>query len=76
MFFKLLGAAMFVSVGEYIFTNRLLQSVVGLAPHIDPKAVLGHRAQRLSNAFGQCTAVVLQFLSGAIAPCSSQGLVA
>jgi EmrB/QacA subfamily drug resistance transporter len=40
MFIQLLGGAMFVSVGENVFTNRLVQNVVATVPTLDPQVVL------------------------------------
>jgi MFS family permease len=40
MFIQLLGGAMFVSVGENIFTNQLVRNVVATVPTLDPQVVL------------------------------------
>ena len=63
IFSELSGAALFVSVGENIFTNRLLQNVARLAPDVDPAAVLAHGGGNIGDAFGQSsTAVVESFM--------------
>lgn len=60
MFFELLGAAVFVPTAQNIFSDRLLHNVAKFAPEVDPAAVLDHGAGKMSDAFDQSSAAVVQ----------------
>jgi hypothetical protein len=60
MFAQLLGGAIFVSVGQNVFTNRLLSNVISTVPDLDPSIVLQ------SGATNLVTSIPPQFLSGVI----------
>ena len=47
-----LGGALFIAVGQNIFTNRLSTNLVNYAPSLDPSIVLKTGATSLRNAVG------------------------
>lgn len=49
MFSQLLGGALFISVAQNIFTNKLSKGIMIAAPGVDPKAVLGQGATSLTK---------------------------
>ncbi|KAJ7043819.1 DHA14-like major facilitator [Mycena alexandri] len=50
MFAQTLGGALFVSVGQNIFTNKLVSGLVSEVPGVDPAIVLNAGATSLRNA--------------------------
>ncbi|DAA75241.1 TPA_exp: Uncharacterized protein A8136_1992 [Trichophyton benhamiae CBS 112371] len=58
MFCQTLGGALFVSVGQNVFTNLLVKGVVNAAPGLDPQVVLRVGATQLKNM------IPPQFLDG------------
>lgn len=60
IFGQTLGGAIFISAGENIFTNKLLQGLRSAAPELDPAVVLTTGATQLRQA------VESQFLPGVI----------
>ena len=50
MFAQTLGGALFISVGQNIFTNRLLGNLAANVPHLDPSIVLRTGATSLKDA--------------------------
>ena len=48
-----LGGALFISVAQNIFTNRLLTNLMAGVPSLDPKIVLATGATSLRNAVGK-----------------------
>ncbi|EFE42468.1 hypothetical protein TRV_02776 [Trichophyton verrucosum HKI 0517] len=58
MFCQILGGALFVSVGQNVFTNLLVKGVVNAAPGLDPQVVLRVGATQLKNM------IPPQFLDG------------
>lgn len=51
VFFQTLGGALFISVGQNVFANKLLQNLAETLPQIDPAVVLGAGATSLKSAF-------------------------
>lgn len=49
IFLQTLGGALFVSIGENIFTNKLVESLAKYAPSIDPKIVLSTGATSIQH---------------------------
>ena len=49
MFTQTLGGALFISVGQNIFTNRLLSNLKAAIPDLDPAVVLATGATNLKN---------------------------
>ena len=49
IFLQTLGGALFVSIGENIFTNKLVQNLAKYAPSIDPKIVLSTGATSIQH---------------------------
>ncbi|KAJ6615532.1 major facilitator superfamily domain-containing protein [Mycena sp. CBHHK59/15] len=68
MFMQTLGGALFVSVGQNVFTNKLVSGLISQVPSIDPKIVLNAGATSLQ------TAVDAQYLPAVISV-YSQALV-
>ncbi|KAA6416126.1 MAG: MFS general substrate transporter [Lasallia pustulata] len=52
MFVQTLGGALFISVAQNIFTNRLLSNLAARVPHLNPKIVLDTGATSLAKAIG------------------------
>ncbi|KAK8033518.1 hypothetical protein PG991_002916 [Apiospora marii] len=51
LFFQLVNGAYFITAGQSIFANQLLQSLPKLAPDVDPAQVLGTGAGDIHNVF-------------------------
>ncbi len=51
IFFQSLAGAVFVSVGQALFANLLVQAVPRLAPSVDPLAVVATGATELRDVF-------------------------
>ncbi|KAF9730589.1 MFS sugar transporter [Paraphaeosphaeria minitans] len=49
MFFQTLGGALFISVGQNVFTNQLVKNLQEAVPGLDPKVVLAVGATELKN---------------------------
>ena len=49
IFLQTLGGALFVSIGENIFTNKLVENLAKYAPSIDPKIVLSTGATSIQH---------------------------
>jgi len=49
IFVQTLGGALFVSVGQNVFTNRLVQGLAKYAPSVDPKIVLSTGATSIQQ---------------------------
>jgi hypothetical protein len=60
MFTQTLGGALFISVGQNIFTNKLISNLRSVVPNLDPRIVLATGATELKNAVPQ------QFLKGVL----------
>jgi hypothetical protein len=50
MFTQTLGGALFISVGQNVFTNQLIKNLASVVPDLDPKLVLSIGATELKNA--------------------------
>jgi hypothetical protein len=65
MFFELAGGAVFVSAGQAIFANGLLQAVAEKAPTLDPLEVFHYGALNIKEGFGSLANAVLDsYMSG------------
>jgi hypothetical protein len=53
IFLQTLGGALFVSIGENIFTNKLVQDLAKYAPSIDPKIVLSTGATSIQHSINK-----------------------
>ncbi|KAH7401930.1 major facilitator superfamily domain-containing protein [Phaeosphaeria sp. MPI-PUGE-AT-0046c] len=60
MFTQTLGGALFISVGQNVFTNQLIKNLGTVVPDLDPKIVLAVGATELKNA------IEAKFLPGVI----------
>lgn len=60
MFTQTLGGALFISVGQNVFTNQLIKNLGTVVPDLDPKIVLAVGATELKNAIEK------RFLAGVI----------
>ncbi|KAI5268918.1 MFS transporter [Aureobasidium subglaciale] len=52
MFFQTLGGALFISVGQNVFTNKLVSGLKAAVPDLDPAIVLQTGATELKTAIG------------------------
>ncbi|KAI5196479.1 MFS transporter [Aureobasidium subglaciale] len=52
MFFQTLGGALFISVGQNVFTNKLVSGLKAAVPDLDPAIVLQTGATELKSAIG------------------------
>ncbi|RAQ41712.1 MFS transporter [Aspergillus flavus] len=61
-----LSGAYFVAIAQSIFANRMLQTVLTSASHLDPALVLGTGASELQKAFSgdDLTAVIAAYMVG------------
>lgn len=76
IFVQTLGGALFVSIGENIFTNKLVQNLAKYAPSIDPKIVLSTGATSIQSTIDKAqlpgvtlaynNALVQSFLTAAV----------
>jgi EmrB/QacA subfamily drug resistance transporter len=53
MFFQTLGGALFISVGQNVFTNKLVSGLKAAVPDLDPAIVLRTGATELKTAIGE-----------------------
>jgi len=53
MFFQTLGGALFISVGQNVFTNKLVSGLKAAVPDLDPAIVLRTGATELKSAIGE-----------------------
>jgi EmrB/QacA subfamily drug resistance transporter len=53
MFFQTLGGALFISVGQNVFTNKLVSGLKAAVPDLDPAIVLRTGATQLKTAIGE-----------------------
>ncbi|THV65413.1 MFS transporter [Aureobasidium pullulans] len=53
MFFQTLGGALFISVGQNVFTNKLVSGLKAAVPDLDPAIVLSTGATELKSAIGE-----------------------
>ncbi|KAI5245032.1 MFS transporter [Aureobasidium subglaciale] len=53
MFFQTLGGALFISVGQNVFTNKLVSGLKAAVPDLDPAIVLQTGATELKSAIGE-----------------------
>ncbi|KAF1971467.1 MFS general substrate transporter [Bimuria novae-zelandiae CBS 107.79] len=60
MFSQTLGGALFISVGQNVFTNQLIKNLQTVVPDLDPKIVLAVGATELKNH------IEAKFLSGVL----------
>jgi hypothetical protein len=60
MFTQTLGGALFISVGQNVFTNQLIKNLASVVPDLDSKLVLSVGATELKNAIPK------QFLPGVL----------
>lgn len=60
MFAQLLGGALFISVGQNVFTNQLIKNLSKAVPNLDPSLVLRTGATELKYA------IPSQYLSGVL----------
>ena len=51
VFFQTLGGALFISVGQNVFSNKLVEGIAKSLPNIDPATVLNAGATSLKSAF-------------------------
>jgi hypothetical protein len=49
IFLQTLGGALFVSIGENVFTNKLVEGILAYAPAVDPRLVLGTGATSIQS---------------------------
>jgi hypothetical protein len=49
IFLQTLGGALFVSVGQNVFTNKLVQGLIDYAPGLDPRIVLSTGATSIQS---------------------------
>lgn len=65
MFFELLGGAVFVSVGQALFANGMLNSLSNLAPELDGKNVVDAGPLKIREMFGnEISAVLSSYMDG------------
>ncbi|KAI1454296.1 putative gliotoxin efflux pump [Annulohypoxylon moriforme] len=65
LFFELLGGAIFVSAGQAIFSNGLLQKLEEIAPNISGIEVLEQGALNIRKIFGdQIHSVLVSYMAG------------
>lgn len=50
MFSQMLGGALFISVAQNVFTNKLRENIVALVPSIDPAIIINTGATQLKSA--------------------------
>lgn len=75
MFSQTLGGALFISVAQNIFTNRLLSNLQAAIPDLDPAIILATGATELKNVIGaEYLPKVLIAYNGAIAQCFYVGV--
>jgi hypothetical protein len=60
MFSQTLGGALFISVGQNVFTNQLIKNLSAAVPDLNPAIVLQTGATELKNA------VPAQYLAGVL----------
>ncbi|OAL53265.1 MFS transporter [Pyrenochaeta sp. DS3sAY3a] len=60
MFSQTLGGALFISVGQNVFTNQLIKHLASVVPDLDPSIVLRTGATELKNA------IPSEFLGGVL----------
>lgn len=60
MFTQTLGGALFISVGQNVFTNQLIKNLGTVVPDLDPKIVLAVGATELKNVIEE------KFLAGVL----------
>jgi EmrB/QacA subfamily drug resistance transporter len=53
MFFQTLGGALFISVGQNVFTNKLVSGLKAAVPDLDPAIVLRTGATELRSVIGE-----------------------
>ncbi|KAI4745414.1 MFS transporter [Aureobasidium sp. EXF-12298] len=53
MFFQTLGGSLFISVGQNVFTNKLVSGLKAAVPDLDPAIVLRTGATELKSAIGE-----------------------
>ncbi|PWW76253.1 MFS general substrate transporter [Tuber magnatum] len=51
VFFQTLGGALFISVGQNVFSNKLIEGLAESLPNIDPVAILNTGATSLKSTF-------------------------
>ncbi|KAJ7620460.1 major facilitator superfamily domain-containing protein [Roridomyces roridus] len=67
LFAQTLGGALFVSIGQNVFTNRLVRELVKNVPGVDPQVVLDVGATDLKNAIDpQFIGAVLESYNNAV----------
>jgi hypothetical protein len=49
IFVQTLGGALFVSIGQSVFTNKLSEGLIKYAPSVDPKVILATGATALQK---------------------------
>lgn len=66
VFFQTMSGAVFVSVGQSLFANKLLETTARLAPMIPPQLVLGTGATSLRKVFQEpiLSRIVYSYLAG------------
>ncbi|XP_014550601.1 hypothetical protein COCVIDRAFT_115059 [Bipolaris victoriae FI3] len=65
MFFELLGGAVFVSVGQALFANGMLNSLSNLAPKLDGKNVVDAGPLKIREMFdNEISAVLSSYMDG------------
>jgi len=60
MFFQTLGGALFISVGQNVFTNQLIKNLATVVPDLNPSIVLSTGATELKHG------IEAKFLSGVL----------
>ena len=66
IFFQTLAGAIFVSIGQSLFANKLSETVQKLVPGLDPHLVVATGATRLRTTFNaeQLPGVIQSFMAG------------
>jgi MFS transporter, DHA2 family, glioxin efflux transporter len=66
IFFQTISGAIFVSIGQTLFTNQLIKSVPKYAPNVDPATVVATGATQLKDTFSAADlpGVIRAYMSG------------
>jgi hypothetical protein len=66
IFFQTISGAIFVSVGQSVFANKLIQTVPQLVPGVDPNLVVATGATELRKVFtsSELPGVVASYMAG------------
>jgi hypothetical protein len=66
IFFQTISGAIFVSVGQSVFANKLIQTVPQLVPSVDPKLVVATGATELRKVFtsSELPGIIASYMAG------------